>query len=281
MALENTLTRTTDRPQFRLAGETHTATFLRIVLLYGINLVMLAALVLPIRQYVQPMGPQTPWFAWAIALAWSPVFMLGQAMISYRWIDRRPLSELPLGFDRKAAQTAVWGSLLALALLLAYVGITQVTGVTTWHWNPGFAPAATILAALVTASAGIGEEFLFRGYVDRTLGHYGPKVSAILGAAVFAIAHMFTGRVNPIDQLALFLHGYLFVTIYRRTKSIWPSLIIHFVYNGLTSLIWTGDANTALLGFDGSLGWTKWAFKAAMVIPFFLLVRVIYGKERD
>jgi membrane protease YdiL (CAAX protease family) len=92
--------------------------------------------------------------------------------------------------------------------------------------------------------------------------------------------HMLVGRVSPLDQFALFLHGLLFAILAQRSRSLWPGVIIHFVYNGLTSLVWSGSSSTALLAFDGSLGWTKWAFKAAMVVPYLLLVWYIYRKPQ-
>lgn len=280
MALHNSLTSQSQRTPFRLNAETHAATWLRILLVVAVNVGLLAALVLPIRQHVQPMGPQTPWFAWTIALLWSPIMAL-QALVFHRWVDGRPLSEFPLAFDHKARKAAVLSSVLALALMLAYVGLTQVTGVTHWRWNAGFDPLSTLLTTLVVASAGLGEEFLFRGYVMRTLGHYGPKAAALLSSVVFALMHMVTGRTSPLEQVSLFLHGYLFAVLFRRSKSVWPGLVFHFVYNGLTSVIWSGGTDTALLSFDGSLGWTKWAFKGAMIIPCLLLVRWIYGKKED
>lgn len=251
---------------------------IRTLLAVAVNVSLLAAIALPISSFLRPSpGPQTPWFAWLIAFCWQPVMGL-QGILFFHWVDKRPLSELPVSFDRRARQSAIWGALLSIGLLFAYVGITHITGVATWRWNDGFAPTATLLAALITAMAGFGEEFFFRGYLLRTLGEYGPRVGLISSSLVFALMHMITGRVAPLDQLALFLHGLFFATLAQRTKSLWPGVITHFVYNFFTSVVWTGDPNTALLAFDGSLGWTKWAFKAAMVIPLFLMVWMLYRK---
>lgn len=73
----------------------------------------------------------------------------------------------------------------------------------------------------------------------------------------------------------------IFAVLAKRSKSLWPGMVIHSVYNAITSLVWTCDANTALLLFDGQLGWTKWLFKAAMAVPYLLLIGSIYRKSRD
>lgn len=254
---------------------------IRTLLAVAVNVALLAIIALPIAKYIRPaLGPQTPWFAWAIAFCWQPIMGL-QGILFLRWVDKRPLSELPLGFDRKARYAAIGGALLSVGLLFAYVGITEMTGVAAWHWNDSFVPVPTLLAALLTGMAGFGEEFFFRGYILRTLSEYGPRASVIISSLVFALMHMITGRVAPLDQLALFLHGLLFAVMAQRTKSLWPGLITHAAYNFFTSLVWTGDAHTALLAFDGALGWTKWAFKGAMVIPLFLMVWLLYRNKKN
>lgn len=254
---------------------------IRVLIAIAVNVAMFAAIALPIAKYMRPaIGPQTPWFAWMLAFLWQPLMGL-QGILFHRWVDKRPLRELPIGFDPQARRAALWGALFGPGLLFAYVGITQGTGVATWHWNPSFVPSATILAALLTAMAGLGEEFFFRGYILRTLREYGPVASVLLSSVIFAAAHMITGRVALLDQLALLLHGIFFAVLSLRTKSLWPGVITHFTYNLFTSLVWTGDANTAVLTFDGALGWTKWAFKAAMVIPLFLMVYLVYRKRSE
>lgn len=275
MTLHNSLTSQTAPSRFQLHAPTHLATVLRVILMLLLNVAMLLALALPIYAYVnpaKPVGPETPWFAWAIMFLWQPIMAL-QGVIFYRWVDRRPLAGFPLRFDGLARRAALWGTVLTVALMAAYVGLTQVAGVADWHWNAGFVPSAMILSALLTASAGFGEEFLFRGYLMRTLAHYGPRASALISSVIFALVHAITGRVHPLDQFALFLHGYFFAVLAQRTKSLWPGVTLHFVFNLLTSLVWTGSDTNALLDFDGSLGWTKWAFKAAMALPYLLLIR--------
>jgi len=218
------------------------------------------------------------WFAWAIMILWNLLIAV-QGVVWFRWIDRLPLAELPLRFDAGARRMALWGTLAIAALFAVYVGLTQVAGVTAWRWNAGAVPAMVLLVALVTALAGFGEEFLFRGYLLQTLSHFGPRTAAVVSSIIFAAIHAVTGRFSPLDQLALFLHGYTFALLTLRFRSIWPGLIIHFMYNGLTCLVWMGSGEASLLAFEGSLGWTKWAFKGLMVVPLLLLARRVGPRE--
>lgn len=93
--------------------------------------------------------------------------------------------------------------------------------------------------------------------------------------AISALMHATTGRINSLDLFALFLHGYVFAVLAQRTKSVWPGMIIHFLYNALTCLVWTPNADVALLLFDGNLSVPKWIFKAAMVVPYLLLIKLL------
>lgn len=274
MTLENSLTsHFAQAPQSPRFG-----VWQRVTLMTLVNVALVAAIALPILAYVAPPGPHTPWYAWVIAFTLQPLFVV-QAILFTRWVDRRPLTDLPVGFDGLARQTALWGVLLTVGLMAAFIGLTQATGITSWSWNTAYAPAATFLAALLAASAGLGEEFLFRGYLLRTLSKYGPRAAAILSSVVFALMHMIVGRFNPFDLVALFTHGILFAILTQRSKSLWPAVIIHAAYNFLTSVVWSGSETTALLAFDGSIVAAKWLFKASMVIPYLAMVWWICRKR--
>lgn len=279
MTLQNSLTASSTKRPFRLAAPTPGATTLRILLLVLGNVALMAVFLLPILRHVNPPGAHTPWYAWVIALAWSPVMAL-QALLWQRFVDRRPLAELPWRWDGSAWRVTLWGSLITLVLMAGFVGLTALTGLATWRWNPSVLPVTSVLFTLLVATASIGEEIMFRGYVMRTLGHLGARKVAVISSLVFAAMHMTAGRVNPLDLLALFLHGYVFAVIAQRTKSVWPSMIIHFLYNGLTCLVWTNNVEVSPLLFDGDVTAAKWIYKAAMVIPYLLLVRVLFRNAK-
>lgn len=272
MALQNS---STAQPTLLIANPV-----LRILSVVLVNLAILAAVALPILEHVTPPGPETPWYAWAISFTLQPLFAV-QALLFFRWIDRRPLSEFPLRFDARARQLALWGCVLTIAMMAAFVGLTGLAGVVTWRWNTAFHPATMVLMTIQLALAGLGEEFLFRGYLIRTLDAYGPRAALLISSLVFALMHMAVGRISPLDLTALFLHGLFFGAMVQRSNSVWPALIVHALYNALTSWVWSGDLDSALLAFDGNLGWLKWTYKGVMTLPYLLLVWYIYRSRRE
>lgn len=278
MTLQNSLTATSTKRPFRLTAPTPGATTLRIVLMVLVNVGLLMSIALPVMPYINPPGAHTPWYAWVLMLVWSPIMAL-QGLFWHRFVDKRPLAELPWRWDRDARRVVLWGSLLTVLLMASFVGLTGLTGLTTWRVNPSVLPVTSVLYTLMTASAALGEEIMFRGYLMRTLGHLGARKVAVISSLIFAAMHMTTGRINPLDLLALFLHGYLFAVIAQRTKSVWPAMIIHFLYNGLTCQVWANNPEVSLLLFDGDMTTVKWVFKAAMVIPYLLLVWALVRKS--
>lgn len=70
------------------------------------------------------------------------------------------------------------------------------------------------------------EEVLFRGIGYGALRRYGVWVAAPASAAVFAIAH----GVNVVLVIA-FLLGVACALLYERSRSIWPAVVTHAVFN--------------------------------------------------
>ena len=72
------------------------------------------------------------------------------------------------------------------------------------------------------------EELLFRGFLTDTLAKYRGFGGVLIAALLFAAAHMERGVVFNLAILSVFL-GY----IYRKTGSLWYSLLFHMAINGL------------------------------------------------
>ncbi|WP_028863235.1 CPBP family intramembrane glutamic endopeptidase [Psychromonas aquimarina] len=84
----------------------------------------------------------------------------------------------------------------------------------------------TIIAICVIAP--LLEEMLFRGIILRGfLSHYSPKKSIILSALLFGIFHL-----NLYQIPAAFFLGCFFGGLYYFSRSLWPSIFAHAIYNG-------------------------------------------------
>ena len=91
-------------------------------------------------------------------------------------------------------------------------------------------PAETLVYAALACTAGISEEFLYRGFVFmafvRMIVNFGPPnaAAAILSSAWFSLAHLYQGRRGLITT---FVVGMIFVLVRIWTGSLIPAVVAH------------------------------------------------------
>jgi uncharacterized protein len=94
----------------------------------------------------------------------------------------------------------------------------------------------TILLAFISAAiiSPIYEEIFYRGFLYRWLRtRIGLTGALLLSSLIFTIIHIPTYNVMPVN----FFSGILFALAYERTNSIWPSVLIHGLTNGIMVLL--------------------------------------------
>ena len=85
-----------------------------------------------------------------------------------------------------------------------------------------------VLGIAIVIVAPISEEIFFRSFLYTGLEkRFGWKKAVLISALFFGAAHM-----QLVAFIPTFLMGLVLAYIYQRSKSIWPSIIIHFVVNG-------------------------------------------------
>jgi membrane protease YdiL (CAAX protease family) len=88
--------------------------------------------------------------------------------------------------------------------------------------------------------APVKEELLFRGLIlGGFLWRYGIRKAIMVSAAIFALFHL-----NPYQFLSAFAIGLFLAWLFCRTRSLWPCLVTHGLYNGLAWLaanVWQFD----------------------------------------
>ncbi len=91
-----------------------------------------------------------------------------------------------------------------------------------------------ILAFLMTvAIAPFVEEIFFRGFIYPALrDNIGVVWAAILSSFIFALFHGDAWLMLPIMML-----GFALVYLYEKESSLWPSILLHSMYNLLTVLV--------------------------------------------
>ena len=90
-------------------------------------------------------------------------------------------------------------------------------------------PAMVGMLVLAAGVAPVVEEIVFRGVLYGWLRRFlSPAAGIVLSALVF-------GAVHGIPQLvpALAVQGVVLAMVYERTRSLWPSIVLHGVFNAV------------------------------------------------
>ena len=177
-------------------------------------------------------------FAGTIASQWG-------GMLAFTWIYVRlrglPISQT-LGYVRPQNRFII------SAILIGAGGWMVVGMLTQWIKPPSqevttslrhmlqalSAPASLFLFALTPA---VCEEALFRGLILRgLLRRFPPALSILIVSLLFGLFHFSTDRLLPTATL-----GALLAVLAWRSGSLWPSMLVHVLNNGiLTALALSG-----------------------------------------
>jgi len=148
-----------------------------------------------------------------------------------------------LGFQREKftlKNILVLAPLVALGLFIFYVfavvpGITKLTGVpidySSFDQLKGNLPACLIALLLVWATAGFGEEIIFRGYFMRQFVKFfgESKVSIVLNIVLlgcfFGFMHGYQGITGQL--VAGFVGALLALIFYLRKYDLWFIIAVH------------------------------------------------------
>ena len=170
-------------------------------------------------------------------------------------VDRRPFSWRELGWEPgpRGMKLFLAGILLNVLLGLAIVGTIVLTG---WQQIEvygipayGLATVAGYLAltTIIMLAVGIGEETLFRGYIQTDLMRkYGNFTALIVTSLIFAAIHivmLISGQeVSPLSIFNIFIASVVMGYLYVITGSICASIGFHFFQDVLAAGIFlTGD----------------------------------------
>jgi hypothetical protein len=154
----------------------------------------------------------------------------------YDWRRRmgRPLGDLGVSFDRKAARGLAIGlvigaGLVSLQLLAGDLGGIRYRGVPSGHR----APLLGVVTLLVTVA--IWEELTFRGYILQTLRmQYKPRTAVIASSLLFALVHgqyLAFGWYSVLAVIGLFSFAAILAIGRLVSGTLALSIAIHFLWN--------------------------------------------------
>ncbi|MCM8813894.1 MAG: CPBP family glutamic-type intramembrane protease [Candidatus Omnitrophica bacterium] len=175
-----------------------------------------------------------------LAQSLSSVLVCGAAVWLVRRKYRHEFAEV--GF-RRIAMSRLWSEALrAMAAIFFFnllygIAFTLFTGqqpeaqlisdlVSRSRGGPGLAP----LFFFVVVLGPLAEEVIFRGFIFLGARRYaGFPVAAVASGVIFAAFHLQVSLALPI-----FFMGCTFALLVERTRSLWPAVVVHMVWNFLS-----------------------------------------------
>jgi membrane protease YdiL (CAAX protease family) len=204
-----------------------------------------------------------------ISKTWVIILVITLMVISIPWIN------FTSWLNEKLALPERWGELMekiresdedSWSLMTAYLQTDHIGGLLI----------NILMVALIPA---LGEEFLFRGTIQRILAEwFGKEHMAVwLTALLFSLMHyQFLGLVPRVMLGALF--GYLFVW----TGSIWMAVLAHFINNGLAVIYYYIYYQGTLEIAADQIGMEKNpVFMVIASIVLTLLILAVIQKQRN
>jgi len=113
--------------------------------------------------------------------------------------------------------------------VLAYIAITGDSSTPQTVYAEGGSGGvlslilATVFLGLLTP---LGEELIFRGVITNVLLRYGAVFGVVSSALIFAFMH----GINIVFPATLVM-GLVGAELLRRSRSVWPAVVVHIVFN--------------------------------------------------
>jgi uncharacterized protein len=125
---------------------------------------------------------------------------------------------------------AIFGIMLVLgAALDPFLDAGEEQGLTPEEWDTDRAGAFAANAAVVAGLAPVVEELTYRGLGFSLLARFGQAAAIVLTGVLFGLGH---GLVVALPILTAFGLGLAYLR--SRTDSIYPSIVLHSVFNALS-----------------------------------------------
>ena len=149
------------------------------------------------------------------------------------WRDGWGPRDFGLRRDGWGAALSTGGVLLGLELVISFVGLLVIPGLPAQLWaaygRPDGHELLVLLLLVVPFSAALGEEVVYRGYLQGGLQRCHRAWGPVTAALIFAGLHAFQGLV-PL----LLFHvpgAIVFVAAYRRTGNLVVMILVHLVFD--------------------------------------------------
>ena len=214
------------------------------------------------------------WFSEIILFAGLSVIgfqALGFGPLRAMGLQRFDARSFGLGFALGLVNYFAW----AVPLMAAAQAVFPQSMVEQFNSAQIFERASPVELAIVlvgvSVAAPLGEEFFFRGFLQRGLAlHQGAPRAIVVTAFVFSAFHL-----DPVGLTARFELGVLFGLLAWRAGSLWPAIAAHSANNLISSVLFlcVGDAKE-----EDLVWWVPVAMLLVGNLALFALVRLAWPR---
>lgn len=165
--------------------------------------------------------------------------LLGVVLVLVRGLDRREVFALRRPRSWRSALLAMGAALVAIWVANAVLTLVldlragEEQGIVPDRWDPDRAGAYAANFLVIALFGPTVEELTYRGFGQWAIaGVAGGTVAIVVTALLFGLAH---GLVEGLAALSIFglAAGWLRV----RTASLYPSVVLHMLFNGLALIL--------------------------------------------
>lgn len=212
-----------------------------------ISMLVLVLVLVPIFIEFLLLNALTDWFqndlysGTLVGFIMSIVFTAGLYFIAIR---PKRLSWKEVGLQRPT-RSYFWQTIGWTITLI--IGVILLSYIMEWFFSVGTDNSKTeslqtrlstlnFIIAFISAAiiSPIYEEIFYRGFLYRWLRtKYGIASGILISSFIFMIVHIPTYNTLPYN----FLSGIIFAWTYERTSSIYPAMMIHGLFNGLSIIL--------------------------------------------
>jgi len=198
-----------------------------------------------------PMPPQNILLSHGVPLA---LFLLASWVMTK--IERRRFGVYGLGGVQRLPDClkGLLTGLLSLSLLVGLLWANRALVFTGFDTTGGTALLDALLWLAGFALVGVGEEYVFRGYMQYTLARglsglgrtLGFWIAAVLLSGLFLAGHVANPGESPVGLLSVFLVGGVLAYSLWRTGSLWWAIGFHTAWDWAQSFLY-GVADSGLV----------------------------------
>ena len=126
------------------------------------------------------------------------------------------------------AWVAVLAGIMVFALVLLGLGADELLPRQPPAMVPFIAGLPFMVRILISLSAGVVEEWFFRGFLQ-------PRIGIVLSTVLFALAHFSYGQ--PFMLIGITLLSLIYGLLVKWRQNIWPAIAAHALFDGIQLLV--------------------------------------------